>query len=279
MNNLHAYIQADLKYNLTRSKSNQYRNLLYAKHNAQTHKKQGGGGVIIGNNNKHKFEVKVSKYGGDLQIFIGSASANACVVGVIYSFNKSEIIIQSFGYNKSCNVTNDLERGSGVKKMMKTYLSYIKSKYPKVRTALLTDEAFFPCTDKLTNNSININFYEYYLIKHEIPYYVMHHGFDFYENSVKIVYEDNVKTVQSSKFNYKDFIAYLNHIKYKHEIPETLTEIMDPDVQEYTIEGIRTIIKKLGEYQYCNMLNIFLEYIIDSNNIKRQKAITYYIKL
>ncbi len=63
MNNLHAYIQADLKYNLTRSKSKQYSNLLHTKHNAQTHKKQSGG-VIIGNNNKHKFEIKVNKYGG-----------------------------------------------------------------------------------------------------------------------------------------------------------------------------------------------------------------------
>ena len=276
MDNLHSYSLADLKYNLKRSKSKKYSRFL--KKNIKTQK---GSGEHIGNNNKHMFDIE-DVYDADDQIrkiFIGKSDANMCIVGMIFDSTPDEIVIDNFNYKQTCNLTADLERVTGVKKMMKTYLKYVKQKYPVLTKATLSDKATFNCIDAITNSLEKISLYKLYLIKYKSPYYVRNHEFLFMKEDELIKHTDNLSIINkdSINFNYNKFIAYLEH--YKILLPANIQECFISekiDDSQYTCDNIKLIITHLTEQKYCKILNYLLDYIFDINTLKKLSGAVYY---
>lgn len=263
----HSYVQADLKYNLLKSKSKKYARFLKNK----TQK----GGVIVGNNNKHKFDIQVDKEDETLtKIFIGNKKNDYCILGLINKDMDTEIIIDTFNYYNSCNITNDLVKSSGMYKMMNIFINYIKAEYPGVTKAILTDEAYFTCTDKFTKQQERINLYAFYTIKYGIPYYVKNHNFQFERKKDEAKHTNNLTLLQDIKFRYKDFISYIKKNEYEHDIPESIFTIIDAE-KEYDFTGVKKMVVTLAENGYCHILNELLEYIFVTNQIIILRGITY----
>lgn len=265
---IHAYVRADLKYNLLNSKSKKYSRFL--KNKTQM------GGVITGNNNKHKFDIQIDNDEDDtlIKIFIGNKKNDYCILGLIDKEVNTEIIIDTFNYYNTCNITNDLVKSSGMFKMMNTFITYIKAEFPNVKKAILTDEAYFICNDKFTSKSERINLYTFYTIKYGIPYYVKNHSFNFENKKDAQKHENNLTLLNDVTFKYADFLSYLKGIDYDHDIPDTLNTILDMK-KEYNFSEIKEIVINLADNGYCHILNELLEYIFVSNKMIILRGITY----
>ena len=302
MNKLHSYSLADLKYNIKRSKSKQYSRFL--KKNIKTQK---GSGEHVGNNNKHMFDIE-DVYDEDEEIrkiFIGKSDANMCMVGMIFDSTPEEIVIETFNYKKTCNLTADLERVTGVKKMMKTYLKYVKQKYPGLTKAILSDEASFNCIDAITNKIEKIPLYKLYLIKYKSSYYERNHDFIIEKERNSIVHHNNVSKLDTLTFDYDTCITELK--TQKITIPDTvctglqaqcngtaITSILHPpgvglefnvdgniddiihNQDKYSYEDIKKIVSALAEHKYCEILDIVLEYIFKTNKLTNLSGVLYY---
>lgn len=270
MNNLHSYSLADLKYNIKRSKSKQYSRFL--KKNIKTQK---GSGEHIGNNNKHMFDIE-DVYDADEQIrkiFIGKSDANMCMVGMIFDSTPEEIVIETFNYKQSCNLTADLERVTGVKKMMKTYLKYVKQKYPALTKAILSDEASFNCIDAITNKIEKIPLYKLYLIKYKSSYYTRNHEFIIEKERNNIVHHNNVSKLDTLTFDCETCITELK--TQKITLPDNISDIIHKQ-SKYSYEDIKKIITELAEHKYCEILDIVLEYIFKTNKLTNLSGALYY---
>lgn len=272
MNHLHSYIQADLKYNFMSENKKKW-STQFLKPRTQK------GGVVFGNgnNNRNKFDIKTDKEYDAKRIFIGDIKRDVCMIGVIYTSNKTELILQTFNYYKKCNITNDLERGTGVRKMMKTYIKYIKQKYRKVKKIILTDEATFPCIDKLTDKLTDIPLYSYYLFKHGVPYYVLHHNFTFIDKEDEADHTLNLQSLPNIKLNYSNFEKYGS---FKNTvIPEEVNSIINPEQEIYSYTEIKKIILDLAEFGYCQILKLLLLHIFINNTLLDLKGTTYYLNI
>lgn len=270
MNKLHSYSLADLKYNIKRSKSKQYSRFL--KKNIKTQK---GSGEHVGNNNKHMFDIE-DVYDEDEEIrkiFIGKSDANMCMVGMIFDSTPEEIVIETFNYKQSCNLTADLERVTGVKKMMKTYLKYVKQKYPALTKAILSDEASFNCIDALSKRLEKIPLYKLYLIKYKSSYYTHNHDFIIEKERNSIVHHNNVSKLDTLTFDYDMCITELK--MQKIDLPDNITDIIHKQA-EYSYEDIKKIITELAEHKYCEILDIVLEYIFKTNKLTNLSGVLYY---
>lgn len=270
MQDLHSYSLADLKYNIKRSKSKQYSRFL--KKNIKTQK---GGGEHVGNNNKHMFDIE-DVYDADEEIrkiFIGKSDANMCMVGLIFESTPEEIVIETFNYKQTCNLTGNLERITGVKKMMKTYLKYVKQKYPVLTKAILSDEACFNCIDAITNKIEKISLYKLYLIKYKSSYYMRNHEFIIEKERNSIVHHSNIAKLDTLTFDYDMCITELK--EQKITLPNNITKIIIKK-PKYSYEDIKKIVVDLSEYKYCEVLDIVLEYIFKTNKITNLQGITYY---
>ena len=169
--------------------------------NALYNKAHTGGGVKINDFEFNRTIQDGEGDNGDIHIILNNN--HHCLFGIISHKNPSILLLENFSYLKNCNITRNLEKDTGTKRMMFSFIQYVAEHEPLVKTIKLSDTSSFPC-----NDDIKILNYKTYLFKYGSGYYAHHFGFKL--NTKYIAkHENNMKIAKILIIDKTKFIEYL----------------------------------------------------------------------
>jgi hypothetical protein len=170
--------------------------------NALYNKTHTGGGVKINDFDFNRTIQDGEEDNGDIHIILNNN--HHCLFGIISHNTPNIILLENFSYLKNCNITKDLEKDTGTKRMMRSFIQYISENEPLVKTIELFDTSSFPC-----NDDIKILNYKTYLFKYGKGYYAHHFGFKLVSKDDEITYNTNLKIASTLIINKSKFVEYL----------------------------------------------------------------------
>ncbi len=164
-------------------------------------------------------------------------------------FNNT-IQIQSFGYDKSCTITKNMQRGIGTDRMMFCFIHFIKQKFNNVKYIALTDNAMFYC------KNIKIPMSTYYFYKYGKMYYSKKYGFKpIFKKNDEEKYKKFKKIYLDKNYVDKKFLDF-----FDMEIKNNLNKKEIREIREKLIEH-KNIQSFLQNYIFSNCL--FLKNFLD----------------
>lgn len=277
--NIHPYKQA---YNKVFSKNvkSKYLNFLL-------NSSKSGGGLRI-----NDFDFDTTKEDGDIHIFIGNK--HQCLLGIIYYDNPHKLLLDNFSYYKKCNITETLERKSGTKRMMLSFIKYVAETEPSVDAIELSDTSSFQCGDNKISN------YKTYLFKYGKGYYEYNYGFTLLNKLEHNIHIQNIEISSNIKINKEKFKTYIQNLNlgeniinqdYINEFISHLTDniLVSEFLHKYRIKSNLCDVFKLwieflfteyklnplfGSIYYNTMSNLLNNNSIIINKDKKTKSIT-----
>ena len=276
MSRLHPYLQADLKYTINNSKCNFRYYDIVNKYNinnkSRCKTKKQSGGVIFGNG-KYKFDFVENDLGDIIMIFIGNKEN--CLTAIIKEAEPNIVDLNGFSYYKSCNITKDLERNIGTKKMLEVFIDYIKSKYKNIEKIILSDNTEITCDNK--NYRSRLPLYNLYLFKYGCGYYEKYFDFTLADDNAKKKHLMNLEKYKLIKCNKKDIYDFLlkifgNNEKKSDDVLADIEEFIDEIKED---ELVYKFITGFNKFKLCHILTEFLDYIMTENKLYKLYGSVY----
>ena len=276
MSRLHPYLQADLKYTINNSKCNFRYYDIVNKYNinnkSRCKTKKQSGGFIFGNG-KYKFDFVENDLGDIIMIFIGNKEN--CLTAIIKEAEPNIVDLNGFSYYKSCNITKDLERNIGTKKMLEVFIDYIKSKYKNIEKIILSDNTEITCDNK--NYRSRLPLYNLYLFKYGCGYYEKYFDFTLADDNAKKKHLMNLEKYKLIKCNKKDIYDFLlkifgNNEKKSDDVLADIEEFIDEIKED---ELVYKFITGFNKFKLCHILIEFLDYIMTENKLYKLYGSVY----
>jgi hypothetical protein len=265
---IHPYLSAYLQSNgIHKNILHEYYKLMRNK----TINNQTGGNIVIDNfifdeqvtttnnthndndNNDNNHNLSDNKV---TSIFVGQVSH--CLLATINSNEPNIVNIISFAFDETCNITKNLESGTGTSRMMFAFFKYISLQHPDIDTIILTDNSKFDCSN------IKISLYMYYMLKYHKTYYEKQFGFeiDKINNSNDTIkqHQNNKLLSQNLSIN-KSFISSKLDYYDKSSLDEFLGYMNDGEL-------VSLFLKRFKSPEHlCHIFNSFLTIIYISNQL------------
>ena len=158
------------------------------------------------------------------------------IVSRIYIYNDKPNIAnisifdnnETFNYNVNCNITNNIilkiDTKIDTKILMDTIIEFIHITFPSVNILYLEDDSKYICN----NSKFKIYYYDLYLFKYGVPYYVHNYGFEICGDIEKEQHDDNLKLITNFKIDKSKFAQYL--LKSYNGVGITIPENHDENI-------------------------------------------------
>ena len=287
MSRLHPYLQADLKYTINNSKCNFRYYDIVNKYNinnkSRCKTKKQSGGFIFGNG-KYKFDFVENDLGDIIMVFIGNKEN--CLTAIIKEEEPNIVDLNGFSYYKSCNITKDLERNIGTKKMLEVFIDYIKSKYKNIEKIILSDNTEITCNNK--NYISRLPLYNLYLFKYGYGYYEKYLNFKLVDDNTKQKHLMNLEKYKLIKCNKKDIYDFLlkifgNNEKKSDDVLADIEEFIGEINNDKGARGAEALADELvykfitgfNKFKLCHILIEFLDYIMTENKLYKLYGSVY----
>ena len=195
-----------------------------------------GGSIIIVD--KHEFDIISSDPDDEcdcIEIIINGTDSNKCFLGLIYSNDETNMILQGFGYSQTCTTNKRMESGKGTKAMFYALKEYVKKYHPKVNKISLEDGSSFRCLYE--GRTINFDLYSYYMLKYGKPYYMKNFEFKFSDKKQEKLYDENLSHIKKNLIiNGSILNKYADYMKLRYNVnSDKLTKfneiVLDKDLK------------------------------------------------
>lgn len=213
------------------------------------------------NNNENNNEIiKFESKFDIIKIIVGNEDSKYVII-YIYNDKPNIANIDKFDYNEKCNITKNMKRKIDTKILMDTIIEFIHITFPSVNILYLEDDSKSICN----NSKIKIYYYDLYLFKYGVPYYVHNYGFEICGDIEKEQHEDNLKLITNFKIDKSKFAQYL--LKSYNGVGITIPENHDENINEFLnniIDGqyATDFIKKyIAKDNLCYILHYFFMYM------------------